>query len=376
MTSDKKTANAVGGKTARACDSCIRRRARWYCAADDAFLCQACDSSVHSANPLARRHERVRLKTGSLSKFSNEPSWLHGFTRKARSPRPKKPAFSQLNKYDQTVRTRVPSVPEVGAEETSIDDSEAQTLQLVPSFDPLYDNLSGFFNTEMEFVDVAADVESLLGKCFDHNFNGMEELDMLDCKEKGSRESSSCNRMLKIEDDDVEATTCPVDTEVYLTRESFELNFDYDSPATLGEEEEKEDCRVEEVKKMERKRMELKLDHEAIIEAWASKGSPWALGDRPEFDSDDCWPACMGSCGIEMHHPYFDLMGGVGAHMRMGDGGREARVSRYREKRRNRLFSKKIRYEVRKLNAEKRPRLKGRFVKRPSFTGPPCLSLA
>lgn len=47
--------------------------------------------------------------------------------------------------------------------------------------------------------------------------------------------------------------------------------------------------------------------------------------------------------------------------------GREARVSRYREKRRTRLFSKKIRYEVRKLNAEKRPRMKGRFVKRTSF---------
>lgn len=47
-----------------------------------------------------------------------------------------------------------------------------------------------------------------------------------------------------------------------------------------------------------------------------------------------------------------------------GDGGREARVSRYREKRRTRLFAKKIRYEVRKLNAEKRPRMKGRFVKR------------
>lgn len=46
--------------------------------------------------------------------------------------------------------------------------------------------------------------------------------------------------------------------------------------------------------------------------------------------------------------------------------GREARVSRYREKRRTRLFSKKIRYQVRKLNAEKRPRMKGRFVKRTS----------
>lgn len=50
-----------------------------------------------------------------------------------------------------------------------------------------------------------------------------------------------------------------------------------------------------------------------------------------------------------------------------GNGGREARVTRYREKRRMRLFSKKIRYEVRKLNAEKRPRMKGRFVRLAAF---------
>ena len=61
--------------------------------------------------------------------------------------------------------------------------------------------------------------------------------------------------------------------------------------------------------------------------------------------------------------------GGGSSHGGGGDGGREARVSRYREKRRTRLFSKKIRYEVRKLNAEKRPRMKGRFVKSASFGG-------
>lgn len=43
---------------------------------------------------------------------------------------------------------------------------------------------------------------------------------------------------------------------------------------------------------------------------------------------------------------------------------REASVLRYKEKRQTRLFSKKIRYQVRKLNADNRPRLKGRFVKR------------
>jgi hypothetical protein len=56
-----------------------------------------------------------------------------------------------------------------------------------------------------------------------------------------------------------------------------------------------------------------------------------------------------------------------GAVTAVTGGEREARVSRYREKRRTRLFAKKIRYEVRKLNAEKRPRMKGRFVKRSSL---------
>ena len=41
-----------------------------------------------------------------------------------------------------------------------------------------------------------------------------------------------------------------------------------------------------------------------------------------------------------------------------GGGDRKERVLRYREKRRNRLFSKKVRYEVRKINAERRPRIK------------------
>lgn len=43
---------------------------------------------------------------------------------------------------------------------------------------------------------------------------------------------------------------------------------------------------------------------------------------------------------------------------------REARVLRYREKRKTRKFQKIIRYASRKAYAETRPRIKGRFVKR------------
>jgi hypothetical protein len=48
----------------------------------------------------------------------------------------------------------------------------------------------------------------------------------------------------------------------------------------------------------------------------------------------------------------------AGDHPGEAAAGKQARVLRYKEKRRTRLFSKTIRYEVRKLNAERRPRMK------------------
>lgn len=47
-----------------------------------------------------------------------------------------------------------------------------------------------------------------------------------------------------------------------------------------------------------------------------------------------------------------------------GEPDREARLMRYREKRKSRRFEKTIRYASRKAYAETRPRIKGRFAKR------------
>lgn len=55
------TAMAIAGRSSRACDVCANKSARLYCAADEAYLCDRCDTQVHSANALALRHERVRL---------------------------------------------------------------------------------------------------------------------------------------------------------------------------------------------------------------------------------------------------------------------------------------------------------------------------
>lgn len=356
MICDKSVANAVGGKTARACDSCIRKRARWYCAADDAFLCQACDSSVHSANPLAHRHERVRLKTASFKSSggatvkNSGPSWHRGFTRKARTPRHGKPVNHQTPKSEEEpIRNPFPLVPEIGGDETSHEENEEQLLYRVPSFDPFVaelctpatpkdkalaavsneteysnangseskaslsnsyghdaDNLPGFLPSDMDLADFAADVESLLGKSLENECFGMEGLGLMDCKLENEGSLSSGKVKLEEEEGEEAVKSCQVDdTDIDMMREPFELSFEYDSPATGEEEEEKVTAvgvvaaknggghAVDDAKKKKKKKILLRLDYEAVITAWTGQGSPWTSGDRPDFDPDECWPDCV-----------------------------------------------------------------------------------
>ncbi|KAL8157466.1 zinc finger protein CONSTANS-LIKE 16-like [Apium graveolens] len=413
MISSKKLASAVGGKTARACDSCIKKRARWYCAADDAFLCQACDSSVHSANLLADRHERVRLKTASTELCSVEPSWHNSFKRKPRTPRKSKSQGVHKNPTHL--------VPEIGQDENSFEenDEQEQLLYRVPILDLFADqrclpgegkkgvasdedcNLSGtisydcadrkdkhsfhgFGESKNDIDEFAADVESLLGKGLDEESFDMETLGFLDCREKDLLESGNKTiETVKLEEKKETDVTMGIINigEIDITGEKFELNFDdYGSLENCEEDNEaggnggtcvekeefvtKNDDDDLVGKKKKKKNMLLALDYEGVISAWADKKRPWLTGEgRPELDLNDCWPHCMDECGRVDYQAYGEMGGSSNI---VANEGRQARVLRYREKRRRRLFSKKIRYEVRKLNAEKRPRIKGRFVKRPA----------
>ncbi|KAJ0242856.1 Zinc finger protein CONSTANS-LIKE 6 [Hirschfeldia incana] len=390
----KSLANVVGGKTARACDSCVKRRARWYCAADDAFLCHSCDGSVHSANPLSRRHERVRLKSASPGKQRHSssspphpPTWHQGFTRKARTPRGGKKSHTmvfhdlvpEMSSEDQSFEVEeqlifeVPVLNHMGDEQRLYESMETKIeLPLMPmcfkSSDEEDDNadscLNGLFPTDMELAQFSADVEILLGGGTDREFHAMEELGL--------------GEMLKIEKEEMEeeeeiatVEVCDLDDAGETT--PFEINFDYEYSQKSEEEDVEKnmiDVGVNEMsgsvknEKNEKVHM-LSLDYESVISTWGGQGTPWTSREPPQIDLSMLWcpnDSMVESGGEAHHHIYFR---GLGLHM--GEAGREARVSRYREKRRTRLFSKKIRYEVRKLNAEKRPRMKGRFVKRSSI---------
>lgn len=90
--------------------------------------------------------------------------------------------------------------------------------------------------------------------------------------------------------------------------------------------------------------LKLNLNHQEVIDAWSDHQKPlWT--DTSTLDNSV-------------------YRGEVPVIEEKRNMRREASVLRYKEKRQSRLFSKKIRYQVRKLNADKRPRFKGRFVKR------------
>ncbi|CAN6246224.1 unnamed protein product [Urochloa humidicola] len=394
---------AVGGKAARACDSCLRRRARWYCAADDAFLCQTCDASVHSANPLARRHERLRLRPhpAALEAGGAESTSMPTESKKRRlqvapaawSRRKARTRRPPVKSVGALLSRKLIVVPEVAVESSSEDrksEEEEQLLYRVPTFDhalaelcsppPIDDSpavapcfmeehaakapvvaaespvqqlpdsfIAGFGPTDAELREFAADMEALLGQGLDNDNELIEESF---CMESlgfmtPPTPAEDGGRVVKMEPDSRSAIS-------HVDEGCFEEKASVSNGVAAADAQ------------FLKRSLDLRLDYEAVIESWGS--SPWTDGQRPDVQLDDFWP--------HAHHSGVWMMAGGGRlggealppRLGMG-GGREARVSRYREKRRTRLFAKKIRYEVRKLNAEKRPRMKGRFVKRPAAAG-------
>lgn len=86
----------------------------------------------------------------------------------------------------------------------------------------------------------------------------------------------------------------------------------------------------------------LKLNFDDVLNTWSDKESPF---------SDEMPGSEAAGNDVQARLAQIDLFSENG-------GIREASVLRYKEKRRTRLFSKKIRYQVRKVNADRRPRMK------------------
>ncbi|XP_056866769.1 zinc finger protein CONSTANS-LIKE 8 isoform X2 [Raphanus sativus] len=302
-------------KRPRDCELCLNKHAVWYCASDDAFLCHVCDESVHRANQVATKHERVCLKTNEISNgvlqgTTRNPVWHSWFRRKARTPRVRCEKKLQ-EKVDDEKRREDPRVPEIGGE-TNEEDEDLTSL--VPEF-------QGFMEMEFFLSNHDGSEETMRQFNVDHETDAMEDLCYIE--EEGKTNGD----------------------EAYHEQSLMSCKNEYDINPTLVITKTEENAK--------QRNMLLRLNYENVIAAWDKQESPrTATWNQNELNN---------TSNFQLVPP------GIEEKKVSNRSEREARVWRYRDKRKNRLFEKRIRYEVRKVNADKRPRMKGRFVRR-SFT--------
>ncbi|KAH7294956.1 hypothetical protein KP509_27G026400 [Ceratopteris richardii] len=503
VSKDLKTSMVIAGRGARACDMCVKERAKWYCAADEAYLCDNCDGSVHSANAVAKRHERrklgcngtiVKIKSlndqnqkvkpndDSLATSRRTPShplkeethtWCSTIRKRSRTPR-KGPNhsnftrtpfceggsiipvvkeekdetslllydlltaddhfgdFSATSNFDVKAEPFSPSSTLTSKDHIDIKIEEADFCHEVPSYDPLLEDLiSSSHEDIMEALmpsspslcnvssssRASTSVKLEIGSPDDTQFkeskrqkrltdiDGLPQ-DQTECSGADGNESLSVNEDSDIDTFDVmdlcsnanfddigkgsELTEDLPDIEMWKSAYTFDQGncsnmFEGNPFKGKGERELALECiNMDGLQEGLRSHYEcdttqepnkskplcLRLNYEDVINAWSDKGSLWMDGQRPQVVPDinildhgnlEYGMIMMGDSGCNNS---VSSQAGQVPPLMMTDNGREARVMRYKEKRRTRLFSKKIRYEVRKLNAERRPRMKGRFVKR------------
>lgn len=459
----------IGGRAARACDVCGQERARWYCAADEAYLCERCDSSVHSANAVAKRHDRVRLgpngapmkiERSSTGVVKRESSSTRSGNRGAR----KKPRTSRLHPSHSKFASSHSAISNCGNSKLAIRKVKAEPSSPEPEGQvPEHQLLQNFFDSKGLPDDVllhevpiymsmdqelpvfdCADLseerpanESSIHFCVaqrDAKNSEEEELDLLvpdncididsfldeggdlydleldmDCIVGQDQESLSVDGIgiLSFRDDRVGNGTAydPESLHHGFPKDiaDYRSDGDYEEVCQNGESPRSWLCKVKvespppdleaaEVMDVDsilgerlnrsqvdgRTKLGLTLNFEDVLSAWSDRGSLWMDGQRPQIVPDETSLDYLGGLDVGLvpdlsfnnscSTPSGDQLGQVpvvrDALSCAKSEAREARVMRYKEKRRTRLFSKKIRYEVRKLNAEKRPRMKGRFVKR------------
>ncbi|XP_052200579.1 zinc finger protein CONSTANS-LIKE 5 [Diospyros lotus] len=278
------------------CEVCEQAPAAVTCKADAAALCVACDRDIHSANPLARRHERI------------------------------------------------PVVP-------FFDTAEA-VVKSAAFHGPGGDEISDFTNdnTSRSFLDDA--------------------------------ETTEPSWVLPIPAAKLAADPPDMKSIEFLFSDSDQF-LDLEYPVPIHSSRTDSVVPVQPIKSLQAmtpQMMNQPSNNYVEIDFTASKFNsynnnssftPQSLSQSISSSSMEVGVVPDGSSMSESTYPFgrtaassVDLSGGPANALPSQGTDREARVLRYREKRKNRKFEKTIRYASRKAYAETRPRIKGRFAKR------------
>lgn len=295
------------------CEVCEQAPAVVTCKADAAALCSSCDHDIHSANPLSRRHERV-----PVTPFLDSPTTTRTTTTTPSS------AFLVPDNLDAVP---TPNLINDTAEELHQDDADTWLIPN-PSSTFLY-NDSDILNFSYGCTDLETPPQ----------FQQQESKPAIVVDERRTTYAFT-DSVVPSQSHGNNSSNFTINGAATDTSSLFEncFNIDFTQP---------------------NKHHKKNHHHNTTSPLFSSTSSfnysvsSSDIGVVPDGNAT--------SMSSEVSYTF--------AKSTAGDGGapvmdREARVLRYREKRKNRKFEKTIRYASRKAYAETRPRVKGRFAKR------------
>ncbi|KAL9343782.1 hypothetical protein Peur_064213 [Populus x canadensis] len=285
----------------RVCEACERAPAALLCKADAASLCTACDADIHSANPLARRHQRVPILPISGYLYGTQVGPAAGETE------------------DQFMTQEGEET--IGEED---EDEAASWLLLNPAKNSNNQNNNGFlFGGEVdEYLDIVE-----YNSCAENQYS-----------DQYNQQHYS-----------VPPKSCGGDSVV---------------PIQYGEGKDHQQQQQQQYHNFQ-----LGLEYEPAKAAYSYDGSVSQGVSMSSMDVGVVPESAMSEISISHQSASrgtIDLFSSPPIQMpsQLSPMEREARVLRYREKKKARKFEKTIRYASRKAYAETRPRIKGRFAKR------------
>ncbi|XP_004507813.1 zinc finger protein CONSTANS-LIKE 5 isoform X2 [Cicer arietinum] len=322
------------------CDSCKLSSAALFCRSHSAFLCINCDSRIHCANKLSSRHERVWM----CEVCEQAPASV---TCKADAAALCVTCDSDIHSANPLARRheRVPVEPFFDSAESVVNSSTAATAGAFNFAVPTDDCFSQDDAEAAAWLIPNPNFTSKLTEAPDIKTRDMFFSDMdpfIDFDYSNTFQNNN-NCSSAINDSVVPVQTKP--TPAPMMNHNSESCFDIDF------------CRS--------KLSSFNYPAQSISQSVSS--SSLDVGVVPDGNAV---PEMSYSFGRNSSESSGMVSGGVNSQQgvqvatQLCGMDREARVLRYREKRKNRKFEKTIRYASRKAYAETRPRIKGRFAKR------------
>ncbi|EOY29267.1 CONSTANS-like 4 [Theobroma cacao] len=309
------------------CDSCKSATATLFCRADSAFLCSNCDSKIHAANKLASRHSRVWV----CEVCEQAPAHV---TCKADAAALCVTCDRDIHSANPLARRheRVPVTPFY------------DSVNSVPAVKP---NGVVNFLDERYFSEVDGDADV-------------------------SREEAEAASWLLPNPNHKAVESPDVNTGQYVFSEMDPyLDLDYGHVDPKMEAQEQNSSGTDGVVPVQSKSVQAPMVNDHCFDLDFTGSKPFAYGYNAHCVSHSVSSSSLdvgvvpdGSAMTDISNPYGRGAESTHQTVQLSSADREARVLRYREKRKNRKFEKTIRYASRKAYAEMRPRIKGRFAKR------------